>query len=83
MVIVLNIFALWFALGALLTAALLWVCVAARRSSERAELPMSVSRIAAEAASLKPHCGQTSNYALIGQLTADQSARQKDMGYRF
>jgi hypothetical protein len=82
MVTVLNIFALWFGLGGLFTAALLWVCIAARRSRDRAELPMSVSRIAAAAAGPNPHRGQNRNYAMIGQLTADQSARQEDMGYR-
>jgi hypothetical protein len=77
MVTVLNIFALWFGLGGLLTVILLWVCVAARRSRERAELSMSVSRITAAAAGPNPH----RNYAVIGQLTADQSARQEDTGY--
>ena len=82
MVSVLSIFALWFGLGGLFTAALLWVCIAARRSRDRAELPMSVSRIAAGAAGPKPHRGQNRDYAVIGQLTADQSARQQDVAYR-
>ena len=81
MVTVLDIFALWFGLGGLLTVALLWVCVAARRSRDRAELPMRVSRIAAEAAGPRPHLGQGRNYAVIGQLTADHPARQEDVGY--
>jgi len=59
MVTVLNIFALWFGLGGLFTAALLWVCIAARRSRDRAELPMNVSRIAAAAAGPKPHRAKT------------------------